>query len=68
MILKGQKVKPPCGKSCTRRTVGCHASCPEWAAYVAERDKDYENRADIIRINDAIHDGYDRLEKLGRSK
>lgn len=68
MILRGQKVKPPCGKSCPRRTAGCHASCQKWDAYVSERDKDYENRADIMRINDAIYDGYDRLSKLGRSK
>lgn len=66
MIVRGQKIKPPCGKSCPRRVAGCHASCPEWAAYLVERDKDYRNRADIMRINDAIHDGYDRLAKLSR--
>lgn len=45
MIVRGQKIKPPCGKSCPRRGAGCHASCPEWAAYVVERDKDYDNRS-----------------------
>lgn len=68
MIVNGQKIKPPCGKACPRRAVGCHSSCLEWADYVERRDKEYDNRADIMRINDAIHDGYDRIARIHRGR
>ena len=46
-------VKPPCGKVCPRRQVGCHSHCEDWDKYQkelqAEKDKAREaNKADII--------------------
>lgn len=36
-------VKPPCGKVCPRRQVGCHSHCEDWDDYQkelqAEKDK-----------------------------
>lgn len=29
---------------CPRRCSGCAVSCPDWAAYVKERDAEYERR------------------------
>lgn len=31
-------------KDCPRRCAGCADNCPEWAAYVAERDELYKKR------------------------
>lgn len=59
----GSPVKPPCGKDCHRRVVGCHAQCPEWDEYVKRRDKEYKKRVDVKRINDAIQDGYRRVAR-----
>ena len=29
---------------CPKRCAGCAVNCPEWAAYVKERDAEYERR------------------------
>lgn len=31
--------------SCSRRCAGCSAECPEWAAYVEQRNQEYAERA-----------------------
>lgn len=36
--------KSPCGKECEERRVGCHASCPKWAAWEVERAQIYAAR------------------------
>lgn len=36
---------------CPRRCKGCAVNCPEWAAYVRERNKVYEQRAKIMYVN-----------------
>ena len=47
MITNARKVRPPCGKSCAQRAVGCHAACDKWAEYVTQREADYAHRADV---------------------
>lgn len=37
VVVKGGP-QHPCGKGCPRRCVGCAVHCPEWAAYVKERE------------------------------
>lgn len=34
---------PPC-KDCTTRAVGCHGTCPRYAAFRAERLEEYKER------------------------
>lgn len=46
-------VKPPCGKECPRRQVGCHGHCEDWDKYQealkAEKEKAYAaSRADSM--------------------
>lgn len=61
MITNARKVRPPCGKSCAQRAVGCHAACDKWAEYVTQREADYAHRVDVSRVGEAIRDGYRRL-------
>lgn len=37
---------------CPRRCGGCAVNCPEWAAYVAERNELYKQRARDCAHND----------------
>jgi hypothetical protein len=41
-------VKPPCGKNCPHRTVGCHCTCEAWGQYEKEREKMYEERRNKV--------------------
>lgn len=56
-----QKIKPPCGKDCPDRAVGCAADCSKWSEYVRERDKEYKAREINVNVNNAITDGYRRM-------
>ena len=59
--------KNPCGKECPRRAVGCAVSCPDWAEYVKERNKDYEKRKEKCKQSEAVTDGFMRCgKKLGQ--
>lgn len=47
-------MNPPCFNAethtdCPRRHSGCAIDCPDWAAYVAERDKKYDQRAENVQ-------------------
>lgn len=35
-------MKQPCPKDCPRRAAGCGITCPDWQAYVNERNAGYE--------------------------
>lgn len=53
-------MNPPCYDrinhiDCPRRHAGCAATCPEWAEYVKERDRDYASRKKTL----------DELQALG---
>lgn len=37
-------MKQPCERNCPNRCQGCAVSCPDWAAYVRERDEEYKRR------------------------
>ena len=43
--------KPPCGKNCPDRKAGCACNCEKWAAYLAERNAEYERRAKVSENN-----------------
>ena len=53
---------------CPKRHVGCAVGCPDWATYSAERDKEYEKRAEISKTNFALGRSIDNLvaKKLKR--
>lgn len=34
--------KSPCAKDCPKRHAFCGSECPEWAAYVKQRDARYD--------------------------
>lgn len=57
--------RQPCKLDCPGRAPGCAASCPKWAEYLELREKDYQRRADLKRVNDAVHEGYQRLSRQG---
>lgn len=41
---------------CPKRAVGCDVDCPEWATYVAKREKIYHERKAQNDANSAISD------------
>ena len=45
-------MKPPC-KDCPRREIGCHAKCPDYAEYAAERAKAREQYLKEKEVRDA---------------
>ena len=46
---------------CPKRHAGCAIDCPDWAAYCSERDKEYEERAEISKNNFALGRAIDNL-------
>lgn len=40
-------MKPPCGKSCPKRTVECKKTCEKWAEYEAWKFAEYERKRAI---------------------
>lgn len=57
-------VKSPCHDyindcDCSKRSIGCHCECAKWAAYVEERDKRYEQRAEQVCLNNALSEMHD---------
>ena len=52
---------------CPKRHSGCAIDCPDWAAYCAERDKEYEKRAEVCEKNSLISKSLDnRIAKKMR--
>ena len=45
-------MKPPC-KDCPRREIGCHAKCPDYVEYAAERAKARERYLKEKEVRDA---------------
>lgn len=45
---------------CPKRCAGCAVSCPDWAAYVKERDAEYERRKEQADIDWIVHRGLDK--------
>lgn len=49
----------PCGKNCPDRWVSetsrCHSTCPKWAEYVADGDKERKNKLDDIKLNEDVN-------------
>ena len=37
-------MKPPCGKDCQDRHIGCHGTCEKYLAFRAERDEELKRR------------------------
>ena len=61
-------MKPPCFNEetrtdCPKRCAGCAVNCPEWAAYVKERDKEYEHRKVQADVACAIYNGRSKMYK-----
>lgn len=42
---------------CPRRHAGCAVDCPDWAAYVKERDAEYERRKIQFEVDSISYDG-----------
>lgn len=58
-------IKHPCFDrktmtDCPRRHSGCAVDCPDWATYSAERDKEYDKRAEVCKNNFAIGASIDK--------
>lgn len=45
---------------CPKRHSGCAINCPEWAAYCAERDKEYKKRAETNKKNVLLNTAIDK--------
>lgn len=67
-------VKPPCERSCPRRTAVCHAECPTYLVYQAAKQEEYRAR-EAERSRDAYTENakkrcksVDRLRKAGLLK
>ena len=65
-------MKQPCLRDCPDRWAECHATCEKWLEYEAERNKQYEERAEIVRqayeVNKIIKDGRRRRNTRKRNK
>ena len=49
---------------CPRRAAWCQLTCPEWAAYIAQRDKAYEARRKKSDAESGMCDHYARVIQL----
>lgn len=56
-------MKQPCPRDCPKRAPGCGSSCPDWAEYLKWREKEYKNRLEAMKVNDAVVDGRRRCGK-----
>lgn len=45
---------------CPRRCAGCSVECPEWAAYVNERNDTYEKKVVENAARGSYYDGIDK--------
>ena len=50
-----KRPKPPCGRDCPMRHVGCHGECPPYMSYEAENHKCREERRKKQQTSDAIN-------------
>lgn len=55
--------KPPCGKNCPERYVGCKSTCLRWADYEQLKAAEYEQRKILRDQIDAAHAGEARRYK-----
>lgn len=49
---------------CPKRKGGCAVDCPEWAAYVKERDAEYKRRQEQAEIDRIIANRRDKAFEL----
>lgn len=54
-------MKQPCHRDCPKRKPGCGATCPDWAAYIKERDEEYQRRHRMCKINEIREDSVRRM-------
>ena len=59
---------PPCGTHCPERTPGCAVTCERWAAYVRERNENYEKRKKRMTISRGTVAGQRAMERKPLSK
>lgn len=57
-------MKQPCDRNCPRRCPGCAVSCPDWAAYLREREEEYKRRLAEAEVTSAVIDGRVRCGKI----
>ena len=48
---------------CPKRHAGCAVDCPDWAAYVKERDEEYARRKNLSAVNCAMYNSRSKLYK-----
>lgn len=48
---------------CSRRHAGCAVDCPDWAAYVKERDAEYERRKIQFEVDSISYDGIRKAQE-----
>lgn len=65
---KTVKPMPPCTKDCEKRVPGCAAGCKKWAAYEAQRNAYYDERAKIRNANDTNVGTMRRIRRIERGK
>ena len=65
---KTVKPMPPCTKDCEKRVQGCAAGCKKWAAYEAQRNAYYDERAKIRNANDTDVGTMRRIKRIEREK
>lgn len=59
-------MKVPC-KNCPRRDAECHAKCPDYAEYAAEREKARQQYMKEKEVRDAdIEMMYQRMKRIRR--
>lgn len=65
---KTVKPVPPCTKDCEKRVQGCAVGCKKWAAYEAQRNAYYDERAKIRNANDTDVGTMRRIRRIERDK
>lgn len=55
-------MKPPC-RGCPEREPLCHASCPKYLEYRAEKDRECAERAVDCQVRDVIHEAIYKQRK-----
>lgn len=51
-------MKPPCGKNCPDRVMGCHGKCEKYQAYRAQRDEELKRRQKEYDTLSYVVDGH----------
>lgn len=61
-------MKIPCGRDCPRRSMRCHAECPDWAEYEAWKAEDYKERMRRAHESNATFDVLEKRRERYRRK